>query len=56
MGDLSLAEGNGVEALKRYREAADVVVRVADGLTNSSLRETFLQSQPIQQVLAQSKG
>jgi tetratricopeptide (TPR) repeat protein len=56
VGDLHMAEGNNAKALTRFQEAAEVVKGVAEGLTDSSLRETFLQSSPIRRVLAQSEG
>ena len=56
VGDLHMAEGNKAKALAHFQEATEVVEGVAEGLTDSSLRETFLQSSPIRRVLAQSKG
>ena len=53
MGDLNLAEGDSAKAMTSFKEAAEVVEGVAEGLTDPSLRETFLQSQPIQGVLTQ---
>ena len=55
MGGLSLAEGNQAKALMNFKEAAEVVDSVAEGLTDPSLRDTFLQSRPIQLVLDQAR-
>jgi len=56
IGDLNVAAANVTEAQANYLKAASVVEKVAEGLTDSSLRETFLQSLPIQRVLEQAKA
>ena len=56
IGELHLSQGDKVGASTQFQEAAEVVKGVAEGLTDPSMKETFLQSGPIQRVLAQSKG
>ena len=50
LGDLRQAQGRAEEAKQAYRDALAVIDNVAAGLTDASLRETFLTSSHIQHI------
>ncbi len=50
LGDLRKAQGEPDQARKAYREAYSVIETVAEGLTDESLRETFLSSEHVQAI------
>ena len=50
LGDLRKAQGRPDDALQAYRDALAVIEGVAAGLTDESLRETFLGSEHVQGI------
>ena len=56
LGDLYKERGKAKLAKTQYRNAVKVIEGIANGLTNPELREGFLQSKPIRELFAQSKG
>jgi tetratricopeptide (TPR) repeat protein/transcriptional regulator with XRE-family HTH domain len=58
LGDLRTQQGEPVEARRAYCEAVAVIDGVASGLTEESLRETFLSSEAVQWIrrLAKNAG
>jgi tetratricopeptide (TPR) repeat protein len=52
LGDLRQAQGKAADARKAYQGALAVIDGVAVGLTDESLRETFLRSDHVQEIRA----
>ncbi len=50
LGDLRQAQGRAAEAQHAYRDALAVIDNVAAGLTDASLRDTFLNSSHVQHI------
>jgi len=50
LGDLRQAQGKADDARQAYRDALAVIERVAAGLSDESLRETFLSSDHVQNI------
>ncbi len=56
LGELRQAQGKPDDANKAYRDALSVIDGVAAGLTDESLRETFLTSAHVQEIRARYSG
>lgn len=52
LGDTLIAEGKGQEASAAYRQALDVVERVAAGLTDETMRKAFLGAAQVEAMRA----
>ena len=50
LGELRQAQGRPVEARQAYRDAVAVIDTVAAGLTDTTLRDTFLASPHVQHI------
>ncbi len=56
LGDLRKAQGRGDEGHQTYRDALAVIDGVAAGLTDASLRDTFLNSPHVEHIRQLAKG
>ena len=56
MGNLLLKQGKNDEARAEFQAAVNVVHGIGEDLTDLALKEGYLQSKPIQELLAQAEG
>jgi hypothetical protein len=56
VGNLLLRRGKNKDAKAQFQTALKVVQDIAKGLTDGALKEGYLQSDPIQELLSQAQG
>jgi tetratricopeptide (TPR) repeat protein len=56
MGNLLLKQGKNDGARAEFQSAVNVIHNIAEDLTDLTLKEGYLQSKPIQELLAQAEG
>ena len=56
LGNLLLKQGRDRDARAEFQTALKVVQGIAEGLTDTALKEGFLESKPIQELFSQAEG
>jgi tetratricopeptide (TPR) repeat protein len=56
LGDVLLSEGKNEEARAEFQAAMKVVQGIAEGLTDTVLKEDYLKSKPIQKLFSKAEG